>query len=191
MAGTSVLRFGVEREEQGAGRLDARLGAVVRRDQNASVRGGVAGVKLDGESVRIPEARAAAGRLSPLAYGNRLEVSGYDEVTISEPRVLVHLMVDTDLAEVYGVPTNALNQAIKRNADRFPSFSRSTGPSWRRPFSIRHGPSRRASTSFGRSSGCARPCHRIGNSPGAWMCSKGSMPRMTFGSGGSSTPSGR
>jgi hypothetical protein len=29
-------------------------------------------------------------------------------------------MVDTDLAEVYGVPTNALNQAIKRNADRFP-----------------------------------------------------------------------
>jgi len=29
-------------------------------------------------------------------------------------------MVDTDLAEVYGVPTKALNQAIKRNADRFP-----------------------------------------------------------------------
>jgi len=30
------------------------------------------------------------------------------------------VMVDTDLAEVYGVPTKALNQAIKRNADRFP-----------------------------------------------------------------------
>ena len=71
MAGTSVLRFGVEREEQGAGRLDARLGAVVRRDQNASVRGGVAGVKPDGESVRMPEGRAAIGRLSNLAYGNR------------------------------------------------------------------------------------------------------------------------
>ena len=30
------------------------------------------------------------------------------------------VMVDTDLAEVYGVPTKALNQAIKRNLDRFP-----------------------------------------------------------------------
>jgi len=30
------------------------------------------------------------------------------------------VMVDTDLAGVYGVPTKALNQAIKRNADRFP-----------------------------------------------------------------------
>jgi hypothetical protein len=29
-------------------------------------------------------------------------------------------MVDTDLAEVYSVPTRALNQAIKRNAERFP-----------------------------------------------------------------------
>ena len=29
-------------------------------------------------------------------------------------------MVDTDLPEVYGVPTKALNQAIKRNAERFP-----------------------------------------------------------------------
>lgn len=30
------------------------------------------------------------------------------------------VMIDADLAEVYGVPTKALNQAIKRNADRFP-----------------------------------------------------------------------
>ena len=29
-------------------------------------------------------------------------------------------MLDADLAEVYGVPTKALNQAIKRNAERFP-----------------------------------------------------------------------
>jgi hypothetical protein len=29
-------------------------------------------------------------------------------------------MVDADLAEVYGVPTKALNQAVKRNAERFP-----------------------------------------------------------------------
>ena len=30
------------------------------------------------------------------------------------------VMIDTDLAELYGVPTKALNQAVKRNADRFP-----------------------------------------------------------------------
>ncbi len=30
------------------------------------------------------------------------------------------VMVDADLAEVYGVPTKALNQAVKRNAERFP-----------------------------------------------------------------------
>jgi hypothetical protein len=30
------------------------------------------------------------------------------------------VMADTDLAEVYGVPTKALNQAIKRNRGRFP-----------------------------------------------------------------------
>ncbi len=30
------------------------------------------------------------------------------------------VILDADLAEVYGVPTKALNQAIKRNAERFP-----------------------------------------------------------------------
>lgn len=30
------------------------------------------------------------------------------------------VMIDADLAELYGVPTKALNQAIKRNANRFP-----------------------------------------------------------------------
>jgi hypothetical protein len=30
------------------------------------------------------------------------------------------VMIDTDLAELYGVPTKALNQAVKRNAERFP-----------------------------------------------------------------------
>lgn len=29
-------------------------------------------------------------------------------------------MLDTDLAELYGVSTKALNQAVKRNRDRFP-----------------------------------------------------------------------
>ena len=30
------------------------------------------------------------------------------------------VMLDRDLAEMYGVPTKALNQAVKRNLDRFP-----------------------------------------------------------------------
>ena len=31
------------------------------------------------------------------------------------------VMLDADLASLYGVPTKALNQAVRRNADRFPS----------------------------------------------------------------------
>ncbi len=30
------------------------------------------------------------------------------------------VMIDSDLAELYGVTTGALNQALKRNIDRFP-----------------------------------------------------------------------
>jgi len=30
-------------------------------------------------------------------------------------------MLDTDLAELYGVPTKVLNQAVKRNIERFPA----------------------------------------------------------------------
>jgi len=30
------------------------------------------------------------------------------------------VMLDHDLAELYGVPTRILNQAVKRNRDRFP-----------------------------------------------------------------------
>lgn len=30
-------------------------------------------------------------------------------------------MLDSDLAELYGVETKALNQAVKRNIERFPS----------------------------------------------------------------------
>ncbi len=32
----------------------------------------------------------------------------------------VQVMLDRDLAELYGVPTSALNQAVKRNRNRFP-----------------------------------------------------------------------
>jgi hypothetical protein len=31
------------------------------------------------------------------------------------------VMLDFDLARIYGVPTKALNQAVKRNRDRFPA----------------------------------------------------------------------
>lgn len=31
------------------------------------------------------------------------------------------VIIDADLAEVYGVTTKALNKAVRRNADRFPS----------------------------------------------------------------------
>jgi hypothetical protein len=31
------------------------------------------------------------------------------------------VIIDADLAEAYGVTTKALNQAVRRNADRFPS----------------------------------------------------------------------
>lgn len=32
----------------------------------------------------------------------------------------VRVMIDADLAEIYGIEPNALSQAIKRNANRFP-----------------------------------------------------------------------
>jgi hypothetical protein len=41
-----------------------------------------------------------------------------------ESRILLvrgqKVIIDADLAELYGVPTKALNQAVKRNAQRFP-----------------------------------------------------------------------
>ena len=32
----------------------------------------------------------------------------------------LRVMLDSDLADLYGVPTKALKQAVKRNAERFP-----------------------------------------------------------------------
>ena len=41
-----------------------------------------------------------------------------------EPRILrirgQNVMLDSDLAELYRVPTKSLNLAVKRNANRFP-----------------------------------------------------------------------
>jgi len=38
----------------------------------------------------------------------------------------VKIMLDKDLAEMYGVETRALNQAVQRNLSRFPLFYVST-----------------------------------------------------------------
>ncbi|MCD4796816.1 MAG: ORF6N domain-containing protein [Candidatus Cloacimonetes bacterium] len=32
----------------------------------------------------------------------------------------MQVMIDRDIAELYGVPTKVLNQAVKRNINRFP-----------------------------------------------------------------------
>jgi len=46
------------------------------------------------------------------------------EITTIQQRIYevrgVKVMLDRDLAELYGVETRALNQAVKRNAERFP-----------------------------------------------------------------------
>jgi len=51
----------------------------------------------------------------------------HDSLILSESiedRILrirgINIMVDTDLAKLYGVTTKALNQAVKRNKERFP-----------------------------------------------------------------------
>ncbi len=42
------------------------------------------------------------------------------------------VILDADLAELYGVPTKVFNQAVKRNADRFPEdfMFQLTAPEW-------------------------------------------------------------
>ncbi|MEK9178044.1 MAG: ORF6N domain-containing protein [Patescibacteria group bacterium] len=44
--------------------------------------------------------------------------------TISERILLIRgqkVMLDSDLAKLYGIPTMRLNEQVKRNRDRFPS----------------------------------------------------------------------
>ncbi len=49
-------------------------------------------------------------------YGN--------EIAIIQNKILVirnqQVMIDRDIAELYGVETRVLNQAVKRNIERFP-----------------------------------------------------------------------
>ena len=55
---------------------------------------------------------------------NEIAISGVADADAIRARILtirgVQVMLDRDLAELYGVPTKALNQAVKRNSDRFP-----------------------------------------------------------------------
>jgi hypothetical protein len=54
--------------------------------------------------------------------GSRIETIPYHE--LAEDKILiirgVRVILDADLAQVYGVPTKRLNEQVKRNAERFP-----------------------------------------------------------------------
>ena len=57
--------------------------------------------------------------------GIRENITNYDNISINiESMIRVvrgqQVMLDSDLATLYGVETKALNQAVKRNSDRFP-----------------------------------------------------------------------
>ncbi len=55
---------------------------------------------------------------------NEIAISAAADADAIRARILtirgVQVMLDRDLAELYGVPTKALNQAVKRNIERFP-----------------------------------------------------------------------
>ncbi|MEO8474934.1 MAG: ORF6N domain-containing protein [Chryseolinea sp.] len=54
--------------------------------------------------------------------GQSAEVDISDEIFIDKISSIrgKRIMLDTDLAELYGVPTKRLNEKVKRNAKRFP-----------------------------------------------------------------------
>lgn len=63
------------------------------------------------------------GALEPIA-GGRMSEEGLIPLARIEQRILTlrgqRVMIDADLAELYGVPTRTLNQAVRRNQARFP-----------------------------------------------------------------------
>ena len=52
-------------------------------------------------------------------------IKGNANVDVIKSRIFeirgLRVMLDSDLAELYGVETRVLNQAVKRNAERFPA----------------------------------------------------------------------
>ena len=66
--------------------------------------------------------RGEGSRLTP--YASRLSPQSLSLERIERAILLIRrqkVMLDADLAELYGVPTKAMNQAVKRNRDRFPA----------------------------------------------------------------------
>ena len=61
-------------------------------------------------------------RATPSCVGTAIEPMGVDAI---RSRILtvrgVQVMLDRDLAELYGVPTKRLNEQVRRNIIRFPS----------------------------------------------------------------------
>ena len=61
---------------------------------------------------------------TPMKSGNEITTNVASEVEVIRHRIYevrgLRVMLDRDLAELYGVETRALNQAVKRNIDRFP-----------------------------------------------------------------------
>ena len=56
--------------------------------------------------------------------GNEITTSRTSEVELIKHRIYevrgLRVMLDRDLAELYGVETKVLNQTVKRNIERFP-----------------------------------------------------------------------
>jgi len=61
------------------------------------------------------------GKAKPVEKAKRTGVVSVEQITHSILVFRGHkVLLDAELAELYGVPTKALNQAVKRNAERFP-----------------------------------------------------------------------
>jgi ORF6N domain len=61
------------------------------------------------------------GKALPLVKAQRTDSASVEQITHSILVFRGHkVLLDSDLAELYGVPTKAFNQAVKRNAERFP-----------------------------------------------------------------------
>jgi len=60
---------------------------------------------------------------------NRMEYSGMKAFSAAEIKKVIlmirgqKVMLDSDLAVLYGVTTKRLNEQVQRNASRFPAFS--------------------------------------------------------------------
>lgn len=56
--------------------------------------------------------------------GNEVVIRGVNDIDVIKNRIYEvrgqRVMLDRDLAELYGVETRVLNQAVKRNIERFP-----------------------------------------------------------------------